>query len=167
MKVGILSDSHGKSHRLAKALAELTDRRAEIIVHCGDVSGVKGIEQLSCAGKAYMVAGNMDRHIENLAAAAEKWGIGYACEVIEIPLGNGKRLAATHGNDEQVLGQLISDQRFDYVCHGHTHRRRDEKIGRTRVINPGALHHPRQPNWPSAAVLDTETDSLEWVDMDL
>ena len=49
---------------------------------------------------------------------------------------------------------------FPYVCHGHTHRLRDDRIGDVRVINPGALNHPRNPRHPTIAVLDTATDTL-------
>jgi predicted phosphodiesterase len=37
-------------------------------------------------------------------------------------------------------------QRYDYLLHGHTHVRRDERAGRTRIINPGRpLPPPRRP----------------------
>jgi predicted phosphodiesterase len=26
------------------------------------------------------------------------------------------------------------------VCHGHTHRRREERVGKTLVLNPGAIY---------------------------
>ena len=43
---------------------------------------------------------------------------------------------------------------------GHTHIKRDEKIGKTRVINPGALFRI----YPyTIALLDVETDRLEFV----
>jgi predicted phosphodiesterase len=28
----------------------------------------------------------------------------------------------------------------DLLLHGHSHRMRNERVGRTRVVNPGALH---------------------------
>jgi len=46
---------------------------------------------------------------------------------------------------------------FDVVIHGHTHRWRDEVIGRTRFINPGALH--RASSW-TVALLDCSSDQL-------
>jgi predicted phosphodiesterase len=40
---------------------------------------------------------------------------------------------------------------------------RDQRIGKARVINPGALCHPRDPRYPTVAVLDTEADALEYI----
>jgi len=167
MKIGIASDSHGRCDRLKAALEAFAGRDVDAVVHCGDVCGAKCMELLGrCGMDAYVVAGNMDRHVATLAQAARQYGVNFAWEVIEVPLGGGEHLVATHGNDEQILGELIADQQFPYVCHGHTHRQRDERHGRTRVINPGALWHPRQPHRPTAAVLDTETDRLDWIELE-
>jgi len=69
-------------------------------------------------------------------------------------------VAATHGHDPRLLGELIADCQFPYVCHGHTHRLRDERVGDVRIINPGALHRAKMH---TVAVLDTDTDVLEHV----
>ena len=161
MKIGIVSDSHGRTSRLRAAMAIFASHGVEAIVHCGDVGNPACIEQLAAAeADAYVVAGNMDRRVEDLAALAESLGVRFAWEVIEVPLGDGRCLVATHGHDVRVLGELVMDQQFPYVCHGHTHRRRDERHGKVRVINPGALHAAAVP---SVAVLDTDTDTLEHI----
>jgi predicted phosphodiesterase len=105
----------------------------------------------------------MDRDIAALDNAAEAGGVAFSGEVVEVPLDDGGMLVATHGNDEMLLGELIAEKQFRYVCHGHTHRRRDERRGGVRIINPGALSHPKDPSFPSAAVLDTTTDEIEWL----
>ena len=164
MKVGILSDSHGKTPRLRKALMLLKSRGVQAVVHCGDLGGVRDLEELATAGvPVYVVLGNMDRHLQELVEAAQQLGVTLAPEVLEAPLDDGRVLLATHGHDESLLRELISEGRFPYLCHGHTPRRRDERIGPVRVINPGALYrgHP-----PSLAVLDTSSDQLEFVDLD-
>jgi predicted phosphodiesterase len=46
----------------------------------------------------------------------------------------------------------------DYLLHGHTHELRDERIGRTRMINPGALFRAARY---TAALLDPRADRLE------
>ena len=163
VKIGILSDSHGRTKRLASALKALLDRGAEAVVHCGDICAVECLEALcACGVPAHVVAGNMDRHVARLQTAAARGGANFAWEVIEVDLGDGRRLAATHGSDEAVLEQLVSGGQFAYVCHGHTHRRRDERIGAVRVINPGALYHPRDGK-PTVALLDCRTDQLEFL----
>jgi len=167
MKIGIVSDSHGMTRRLAAALGEFSERNVDAIVHCGDLAGVESLELLGQAGPTvYVVAGNMDRNIAALDNAAELGGVEFSGEVVEVGIGDGDILIATHGNDESLLGELIREGKFRYVCHGHTHRRRDERRDGVRIINPGAISHPRDTHFPSAAVLDTATDTIEWLRID-
>ena len=164
MKIGIVSDSHGKASRLQVAIEVLTLAGAEAIVHCGDIGSDKCVDLLGAAGvPAYAVAGNMDRHINHLAATAKRVGVNFAWEVVEVPIGDDKHLAATHGNDEQILSELIRDRQFPYVCCGHSHRKSDKRFGPVRVINPGALHHARRH---TAAILDTDEDTLQYFQID-
>ena len=168
MKIGIVSDSHGKSERLNAAIIAMKRSQVEAIVHCGDISDPDDIDRLAETGVAvYVVAGNMDHRVSRLREVAEKRGVHFSSEVLEVPLGDGCHLVATHGHDQRVLGELIADQQFGYVCHGHTHCRRDERIDKTRVINPGALCHPKRPPVPSAAILDTGSDTLDWLEIDV
>jgi len=161
MKIGIISDSHGKAERLRAALEVLARRGVEAVVHCGDIGSVACMELLGSAPvPTYAIPGNMDRHVERFAATASRSGVTFAWEVVRVPIGDNEYLVATHGDDEDILGELINEQQFRYVCHGHTHNRRDERIGKVRVINPGALHHAKRH---TVAVLDTDTDKLEHI----
>ena len=162
MKIGIVSDSHGKTRRLRAALEMLTQRGAECIVHCGDVGSPDCMALLGEASpEAYAVAGNMDRRPHPLLAAAVKANVTFSLTAVEVPIGDGRYLAATHGHDPDLLAALIAGERFPYVCHGHTHRAGDRRVGRVRVINPGALRSPRDPRHPTAALLDTDADTVE------
>ena len=161
MKIGILSDSHGDTAGVRKALAVFQAHDVTAIVHCGDVGGGEVVRLLAAAGpEVYMVAGNVDRQVAELAELAEGLSVHFACEVVELPLGDGRSLVATHGDDEKALGELINGCRFPYVCHGHTHQPRDQRIGTVRVINPGAL---RRAKAHCVAVLDTDTDTLDHI----
>ncbi len=164
MKIGLVSDSHGKDSRLRKAIDELLARGAEAIVHCGDVKSVEAIELLGESGvPAYVALGNMDKHADRLARAAAESGVELSHGAVRVELGDGRLLAAAHGHDEDALNALPAESdAIAYVCHGHTHRRRDERVGSVRVMNPGALYHPRD-GWASAAVLDADADTLEIV----
>lgn len=166
MKIGLASDSHGRTRHLQDALALLQQRHVEAIVHCGDICSNESVRALGrCGLPVYLVAGNMDRYTLGLGRAARRAGVQFSHETVEVPLGAGQYLIATHGHHERLVADLIDGQQFPYVCYGHTHCRRDKRVGAVRMICPGSLHHPRSPGPPSVAVLDTETDELEFIDL--
>jgi len=161
MIIGIVSDTHGDVMQLTHALEVFSHHQVQTIVHCGDVGSIECLRVLAkAAPKVYVVAGNMDRHAEELAAESLRLGIDFAWEAIQVPLDDERSLVATHGHDHKLLGELITDRQFPYVCHGHTHKTRDEVIDGVRVINPGALHNAKVH---TLALLNTETDILEHI----
>ena len=138
----------------------------DAVVHCGDVGSPACLELLGASPMAaYAVAGNMDRRGEQFAEAARSAGVTFDRDVVEVPLGEGQSLAVTHGDDRSLLTELVAGGRHRYVCHGRTHSRRDEAFGPCRLINPGALRSPKHPPRPSAALLDTDTDTVEFLDV--
>lgn len=52
----------------------------------------------------------------------------------------GYRVGMIHNLDARRLAWARG---FDLVIHGHTHRWRDEVVGRTRFINPGTATRPQ------------------------
>lgn len=166
MKIGIVSDTHGMARRLRAAIDLLTQRGARILVHCGDIGSLACLDELVRADvQAYAVAGNMDRDGGALKRHADAVGVNFLEGAILVPLGGENLLAATHGHDERVLAALAASRKYRYLCHGHSHRQRDERINGVRLINPGAIHHPRHPHHPSAALLDSAADSLEFIEI--
>jgi predicted phosphodiesterase len=73
-----------------------------------------------------------------------------------------KTFFVNHGTSERVIEDAIQSQRYDYVLHGHTHVPRDESIGRTKVINPGALFSADRF---TIAFLQPESGALEFVEI--
>jgi putative phosphoesterase len=167
MRIGLISDSHGKTRRLRAALELLAMRGVDAIVHCGDICCLKSLRLLAGTGiPAWLVAGNMDRDLQHqLKAMAQGSTVTFWYSTVEVPLDNGEHLVATHGDSEDLLDELIQGQRFPYVCHGHTHRARDLRIGDVRVICPGAISAPRHPRVATAAILDTASDTLAFYDI--
>lgn len=161
MKIGIVSDSHGSAAILRRAIDELISRGSEAIVHCGDIGGDQCMALLAEAGvDVYAVAGNVDVGLRPPPGRGDGPSLHFDHESILVPLEQGAHLAATHGNRPDVLDRLVASGRFAYVCWGHTHAPEDERVGPTRVINPGALHHGGPL---TAALLDTEADTVELV----
>jgi putative phosphoesterase len=166
MILAIVSDSHGHVDRLERVITDAINLGARTIVHCGDVGSARCIHLLGDAPiPAYLVAGNMDRFHWHLGDDAHHSAVNYSPKTIEVPIGDGQYLVATHGHDERLLDTLIAGGEFPYVTHGHTHTQRNERIGDVRIINPGALHHPRGHHGYSFALLDTEADKVTFVDV--
>ena len=161
MRVGIVSDTHGDVKQLSHALEIFSHHQVQAIVHCGDIGSILCLRLLAnTAPNVHVVAGNTDRHVEELANEAGNLGINFAWEAVQVPMGDGKTLVATHGHDENLLGELIASRQFDYVCHGHSHKIRDDRVNGVRVINPGALHRAKVH---TVAVLNTVCDVLEHI----
>jgi len=166
MIIGILSDSHGQVQRLAAALAEFENWSVEALVHCGDIGRACVRPLTDCRYPIYLALGNADRNINWLTAGRRRRRrMVIDRQVVEVPIAPDVYLAACHGDDQRLVEELVASQAFPYVCHGHTHRMRDERYGKVRVINPGSLFYPRGYEHHTVAVLDTEADTLEHIEL--
>jgi putative phosphoesterase len=158
MIVGILSDTHGRADMARLAVEKLLEHKAEYLVHCGDVGGPDVLDAL--AGHPSMfVFGNNDYDTEELASYAKM--IGIACGGTHGKLAfAGKRAVVTHGDDLRLIRRLIQEQQIDYLFLGHSHETLDQRQGKVRIINPGALYRAAVK---TVAVLDTESDNLKFL----
>jgi putative phosphoesterase len=162
MKIGIISDTHDDVRNLQVALDRLRTQNIVTVFHCGDVCGPEVIQALE-GFNVWVAQGNMDRHRRLAQAIEESLGRTRFAWLHE-PTMNGHPLALIHGDNEEVLGNLVTSGNHAYVFHGHTHRRRDQMIGRTRVINPGALGGTRKQSY-SFCVLDLATGNVRFVEL--
>jgi putative phosphoesterase len=158
MLIGIISDTHDQYERMGLAVGTLRGRGAEFFVHCGDVCEPRLLDHLAGLPSAF-VWGNCDW--DRMALQRYGEGLEVPCYGAfgDLELG-GKRVAVTHGDDRVRMAHVLQAQEHDYLLHGHTHVRRDERVGKVRVINPGALHRAAQK---TVALLDTATDKLEFI----
>jgi putative phosphoesterase len=158
--IGLLSDSHGDVKRTARAVEILRAHRPDRVFHCGDIGSNAVLTELA-AGFAdpvvsvTCVLGNVDGWSDEPLAAPLPHvivhGRFYTTEL------DGQRIAVMHGDDFRRLRAVIESGTYDLVFTGHTHVAEDTREGRTRIINPGALHRARQP---ACAVLDLTTGTL-------
>jgi putative phosphoesterase len=155
MLIGILSDSHDRVPAMASAVQTLTANGAQFLIHCGDVGSETILDLLAGIPSAF-VWGNNDFDRRGLQRYAEDLGIKCLGSVGELELA-GKRIVVLHGDDERTKQRLLAEQHYDYLLQGHTHVPADVLVGKTRCINPGALHRAREK---TVAVLDTEKDIL-------
>lgn len=153
--VGLLSDSHGQSQRVRRAIKLLTERGASVFVHLGDLGD--GVLDELAGLDCHIVFGNCD-DCRSLDQYARDIGlqVHHPGGVIDI---DGKRIGITHGHLVEELERLFL-QRVDVIVHGHTHERSDAMVDGVRVINPGALHRARII---TAALFVPATGTLESV----
>jgi putative phosphoesterase len=163
MKIGILSDTHNNVDNLKRALAIFRREGIDTLIHCGDMSSPATAVHFTGFTLIY-VHGNMDRN--PLAIRQTLFDLNpssVAANQFTGELIPGVRVAAAHGHTPGKLDSFIQDG-YDFIFHGHTHRRRDETVGQSRIINPGALggaqHEPR-----SICQLDLKTGQIKFVDI--
>jgi uncharacterized protein len=156
--VGILSDTHDRIESATIGMDLLRTAGAEFYLHCGDVGGEQILDLLAGIPSA-LVWGNNDWDRRGLTRYAEILGIQVFQSFGELELGD-KRFAITHGDDGRLVRQVLDGQKHDYLLVGHSHAKADQRYGRIRLINPGALHRAAQK---SVAVLDTASDELKFL----
>ncbi len=165
-RIGLLSDSHGQSHRTGLAVKLLVEAGADLLIHLGDIEQMDVIDSLihELDGQGHvhppvhMVFGNVDWNSDELGRYATALGMKVDHPVGTLKLA-GRRLIFQHGHDTRQM-QIALTQGADYLMHGHTHKKRDERIGRTRLINPGALQRASEY---TVALLDLKTDDLRFL----
>lgn len=162
MKLGILSDSHNDVQTLQRALSLFWQQGVTRLLHCGDVTSPDTAVLLTPLPLIY-TPGNMDR--PQTITKIKQMDTGNIVTAVYTGTLDGLAIAATHGHRFGELERLIGDGRYDFVFHGHTHRRRDDASGATRIINPGALGG-RRPEPRSVAVLDTPTRTVTFITID-
>ena len=160
MILGILSDTHDRIARTTIAVKRLVDAGAQALVHCGDFTGPNIVEECGVL-PGYFVFGNNDFDEDALRDAMSSVGGICLSQGGEFQLA-GRRIAVTHGDSIREVNRLAYGEP-DYLLFGHSHVPHDERRGRTRWINPGALH--RAETW-TVATLDLETDTLTFLEID-
>ena len=162
MILGILSDTHGRADAAAEAMRVLRAAGATYFIHCGDVGSEDVLDQLAGTDSA-VVFGNTDWDRRPLERYAQLIGVACHDPFADLNL-DGKRIAVTHGDDARLKQRLLAGQEYDYLFQGHTHVPHDERFGRTRLVNPGALHRARVK---TVATLDLISDRLSLLTVEL
>src|ERR1041385_1989333 len=160
MIIGILSAPHDRTEPMAAAVQLLHSRGAEYFIHCGDVGSSAVLDYLAGL-KAAFVWGNCDWDRVGLQRYAKSIGIDCFGAFGELEL-DGRKIALIHGDDPALKRRLLSEQKHDYLLQGHTHVRHDLRMGKMRIINPGALH---RANPKTVALLDTAADTVEFLEI--
>jgi putative phosphoesterase len=183
--VGIASDIHCNAAGLNAALDVMGDIDALIcpgdLIYAYQYS--REVVSTLRDQRAYVILGNHELAFLRSGLAdkePDSEGIDY---LRGLPLSRdfelgGKRFVVVHASPFASEHQYLyePDLRFDlsgfqdtgadYLIVGHTHTLVDQKLGRTRMINPGSAGEPRPVRGElllSCAVLDTEQDKVAFL----
>ena len=165
MHIGILSDTHNHLGNFKKALDRLQDAGIETIIHCGDVTTAKTADLLRAYHfTVHHVLGNVDANPQKLRQTLTGLNPDNSSGLTFTGSFGGVPVAAAHGHVASELEKMITGGRYRYVFHGHTHRRRNDRDGQTRIINPGALGGVRYES-RSFVILDLESGHADFIEV--
>ncbi len=161
MKIAIISDTHDNIENTEKAIEIFKQKKVSSIIHCGDFCAPfmmiildKAEIPIDC------VFGNIDDRFGTTRKADSSKNIKLHGDIAEIEIDN-KKIAVTHFPN--FADALAFTGKYDLVFHGHTHKKRDEKINNTLIVNPGTLAGINNP--ATFAIYDTETNEVEFFDL--
>lgn len=159
MKLGIMSDSHGRAGMVRAALKILDDAGAQAFVHCGDIGDLDILEEFA-GRRLWFVWGNMDSPQASWRAELDSLKLPWPEGKVELQL-DDKSIGIFHGH-EPGFRQILQEAPYDYLLHGHTHHRTDYYVNRMRVINPGSLHRSAIK---TVALLDPGTNDIQFFEV--
>lgn len=151
MKLLVLSDSHGDSATILRAIRK---ERPDMIVHLGD--GAREIPSLL----ASFPESNLP-----LCSVRGNCDFGADCPDEELLELCGKRIFLTHGHLYGVksgLGRLLQkgmEVKADLVLFGHTHVAAITQSGSVRLMNPGSVYGNRGKD-KSYGIVDLDGDGI-------
>lgn len=149
MKIGIISDTHGKLR------PEVFTHFAgvEHILHAGDIGPLDLLTELESIAPVSAVWGNTDDFVVRAAVP----------EIARTALA-GRRVVVVHGHQlgsPTPLGLLGAHPEADIIVFGHTHRPLMVELQGRRILNPGGAGAPRFGLHPSLMVMRIEDSSLD------
>ncbi len=141
MRVGLISDTHGKLRNQVFSAFEGVDR----ILHAGDIGPYDLVVELEAIAPVTAVFGNMDRF--DVRERVD--------EVAELEIA-GRRVVVIHGHQlgspkPGSLRAALPDA--DVIVYGHTHKPLVDRTEGVLVVNPGAAGAARFGLEPSVALL--------------
>ncbi|MBW2980659.1 metallophosphoesterase [Candidatus Woesearchaeota archaeon] len=157
--LGIISDTHENVFAIKKAIDIFEAMGCDMVIHCGDIIS-PGTVQFFKGLNIKFVRGNCDGDVEMLNKKIQEINGEFFDDTYEF-IYEGKKFIVYHGSDQVKLRKLAESRQYDYVLTGHTHKRADQKVNQTRVINPGALYPTVEEK--TVAVLDVKQDKLQFM----
>lgn len=161
MEIGVLSDTHDDLINITTVLATCRERQIETLIHCGDLTSLEMVSLFEGFRVIYTM-GNMDIVTGTIHKRFLKMREDNFVGNVFTGHINGVSIAATHSHIDSKVSDLVNQQCYQWIFHGHTHQRRDEVIKGTRVVNPGALGGLGKET-RSFCIVDLEVNHVEFI----
>jgi len=154
MRVVVVSDTHipdfarGLPAALLPAL-----RRADLVLHAGDVTSAAVLEELAGFAQVQVALGNGD------GPEVAAWG---TAPVVDLRL-EDVAVAMIHDSGPGRGREGRLRRRFpdaDLVVFGHSHIPIDHQAGPLRLLNPGSPTWKRRQPWPTYATVEVSGSKL-------
>jgi putative phosphoesterase len=162
MIVAILSDSHDNVWKLDAAMPHL--RRAEVVIHCGDLCSPFTLRMLADGVEGrpvHVVWGNNDGDKFLMTRVAGQFPNAVLNgDFAELALG-GTAVAVNHY--PEIAHGLALSGKYQIVCYGHNHTPREERVEGCLLLNPGEVAGIQGRS--TIALADTSDLSIEWVEL--
>jgi putative phosphoesterase len=161
MLLALLSDTHDNALNTLAALALLKPHGPAAYLHAGDLVDAEMLVHFAGLHPFHFVFGNNEYDHAAIRSLALSLDLHCHDDMADLTFA-GKRVALLHGHDGALFEKVVRSGDYAYVIHGHTHLRCDLRAGKTRIINPGAVHRARTK---SVALLDVATDELRFLEL--
>jgi uncharacterized protein len=153
--IGIMANSDGRVDAVQTAIDVFRAGGAEFVVHLGDIGGRHVLDALVEIG-GFFVWGDRDHDRSGLLRYGQSLGLTCFGIMGEIEHAE-KKIMLYHGDDKATLKKLIDEQQYDYVLCGHRPNVEDHTVGKTRILNPGAMFGDTK----SAMLLEVPTGKVK------
>ncbi len=150
MKIGLISDTHGK---LPEDVFNVF-KKVDLILHAGDIGNFNILKRLKELAPVYAVYGNIDNYS---VASRLPLKISFKLEEVQI------LMMHNIGNIRNFAWQIKRGDFHpipDMVVFGHTHHPFYQKIGNTYFVNPGSASFPQNGLNASTMIIKLEKGKI-------
>jgi uncharacterized protein len=159
MKIAIMSDSHDRWDHLEKAIQFGNSSNCKYLLFAGDLIAPPGISVLQkFNGKVILVWGNNEGEKVGIAEKIKTTNnIELHYEIFDEEIEGTKIFMNHYPRPTELAAQ---SGQYDLCIHGHTHIYREEKTGKTNLVNPGEIQGFISGN-VTFVIFDTTSQKIE------
>jgi putative phosphoesterase len=172
VKIGVISDTHDDIENTEKAINIFNLMKVDHVFHAGDYiypGMISLFKKLDKETKFYGVRGNNDGELVGIVRQFDENKNAIFLNEFGKLIISSKKIGIYHGTNSDLSESLAESQLFDILILGHTHFKKIEKMGKTLVLNPGALNKnffsKKNGDYPSVIIYDEKRKLAELINI--